>query len=189
VLKSLFVAILLVALSPLGLSAPAVARVDIRIDLDRQTMTVAKNGQTAAVWKISSGRSGFETPSGSYSVYRMERDHYSDEYEQAPMPYALFFSPRGLAIHGTYERGLGRPRSHGCVRLSVDNARQLFDWVEANGGTASVEIDGYAPSDYRASEDAPRSRRAAARERRRRDREVVEPLVDDYSYDSLIRGR
>lgn len=182
-LKSLIAAMVL-----LCLSAPALARVDIRIDLDRQQMTVSKNGQTAAVWPISSGRSGFETPAGSYSVYRMERDHYSDEYEQAPMPYALFFSPRGLAIHGTFEKGLGRPRSHGCVRLSVGNARQLYDWVESNGGTASVEIDGDAPSDYRVREEAPRRRREAPAHRRR-DSEAVEPVVDDFGFERLIRGR
>jgi hypothetical protein len=72
---------------------------------------------------------------------RLEADHHSDEYEQAPMPYAIFFSPRGLAIHGTFERGLGSPRSHGCVRLAVGNARKLFEWVEQQGG-ASIDIVG-----------------------------------------------
>ena len=74
---------------------------------------------------------------------RMEADHHSDEYDQAPMPYAIFFSPRGLAIHGSYERGLGSPRSHGCVRLAVGNAQKLFEWVEKQG--ASIEIVGATP--------------------------------------------
>lgn len=124
-------------------SAQAQATVRITIDLARQRLTAVRGGETV-VWKISSGRPGYETPTGHYSVMRMEADHHSDEYEQAPMPYAIFFSPRGLAIHGSFERGLGRPASHGCVRLSVANARRLFEWVEEQGG-ASIDIVGGAP--------------------------------------------
>jgi lipoprotein-anchoring transpeptidase ErfK/SrfK len=123
-------------------AAPAGAAVRVRIDLAAQRLeAVTPQGETVN-WKISSGRPGYETPSGTYSVMRMEADHHSDEYDQAPMPYAMFFSPRGLAIHGSYERGLGRPLSHGCVRLAVPNARQLFDWVEKHGAT--IEITGGA---------------------------------------------
>jgi hypothetical protein len=122
--------------------APAGAAVRVRIDLAAQRLeAVTPEGETVR-WKISSGRRGYETPAGTYSVMRMEADHFSDEYDQAPMPYAIFFSPRGLAIHGSYERGLGRPLSHGCVRLAVPNARQLFDWVEKHGAT--IEITGGA---------------------------------------------
>ena len=76
------------------------------------------------------------------------------------MPYAIFFSPRGLAIHGSYERGLGSPRSHGCVRLAVGNAEKLFEWVETQG--ASIEIVGATP----AARGARRAHRAPRRERR-----------------------
>lgn len=149
--------------------APAEAKVEIRVDLTRQQMTVIKNHEPPIVWKISSGRAGFETPTGNFIVQRLDADHLSDEFDQAPMPYAIFFS-RGLAIHGTYERGLGRPASHGCVRLSVDHARELFDWVERYG--ASIEIDGVAPGRGAVYDD--RARRPGAgrdvvgeRERRR----------------------
>ncbi len=125
-------------------AAPAQATVRISIDLSTQRLTAVRNGETV-VWKISSGRSGYETPTGRYSVMRMEADHYSDEYDQAPMPYAIFFSPRGLAIHGSFERGLGSPRSHGCVRLAVNNAQKLYEWVEAQGG-ATIEILGRTPA-------------------------------------------
>ncbi len=134
---------------------PAAAMVEIRVDLTRQQMTVIKNHEPPIVWKISSGRAGFETPTGSFIVQRLDADHLSDEYDQAPMPYAIFFS-RGLAIHGTYERGLGRPASHGCVRLSVEHARELFDWVDRYG--ASIEIDGVTPSRGAAYAEAPRAR-------------------------------
>ena len=90
-----------------GLAAPALARVEIFVDLSRQRMTVKKPGGEALVWKVSSGRSGFETPTYVFNVQRMDAEHFSDEYEQAPMPYAIFFS-RGHAIHGSYERGRWR---------------------------------------------------------------------------------
>jgi len=120
-----------------GLVAPALARVEIFVDLSRQRMTVKKPGGEALVWMVSSGRSGFETPTGVFNVQRMDAEHFSDEYEQAPMPYAIFFS-RGLAIRGSYERGLGRPLSHGCIRLSVQNARDLYSWVEQYSATISI---------------------------------------------------
>ena len=130
----------------------AQAKVQVTIDLAAQQLTATrKNGETV-VWKISSGRPGYETPTGHYVVYRMEPDHKSDEYEQAPMPYSMFFSSRGLAIHGTYERGLGRPASHGCVRLSVANAKKLYDWIAEDGGETSgaeVEIVGVTPGGRR----------------------------------------
>jgi len=146
---------LLLAFFALLASAPAFAGVQIRIDLAAQRLTVVRGGGETAVWKISSGRVGYETPVGHYSVMRMEADHHSDEYDQAPMPYAIFFSPRGLAIHGTFERGLGRPASHGCVRLSVANAQKLYEWVEQQGG-ASIEIVGETRSAMRR---APREER------------------------------
>lgn len=129
---------LIVALFAFGACA-AIAKVAIQVDLDSQKMTVTRGGAAPIVWRISSGRPGFDTPTGSFIVQRLDANHFSDEYDQAPMPYAIFFS-RGLAIHGTYQGGIGRPASHGCVRLSVDHARQLFDWVEKEG--ASIDIAG-----------------------------------------------
>jgi hypothetical protein len=165
-----------------GLSMPAAAKVEIHVDLGRQRMTVVKNHEKPIVWKISSGRAGYETPTGSFIVQRMDAEHLSDEYDQAPMPYAIFFS-RGLAIHGTYERGLGRPASHGCVRLSIDNARDLYDWVEQYG--ASIEIAGDAPAFREVSDE---DRKPPRRETmRNRSREIGEPLF--FQYDSIFRSR
>ena len=93
----------------------------------------------------------------------MDADHFSDEYDQAPMPYAIFFS-RGLAIHGTYQSGLGRPLSHGCVRLSVDHARELYEWVEQYGASR-IEISG-AATDVAGLREEPAPRRKQARARR-----------------------
>lgn len=158
---------------------PALAAMRITIDLSSQRLTAEKGGQTVS-WKISSGRPGYETPTGHYSVMRMEADHFSDEYDQAPMPYAIFFSPRGLAIHGTYEGGLGRARSHGCVRLAVGNARQLFQWVEQQGG-ATIDIVGATPagSPRRAEREARRPRAGGGR--RDHDFYSQQPVIEDLS--------
>jgi hypothetical protein len=70
----------------------------------------------------------------------MEADHYSDEYDQAPMPHSIFFTQTGIAIHGTYEqRNLGKAVSHGCVRLSLKNATTLWGLVK-NEKMASTKV-------------------------------------------------
>jgi hypothetical protein len=94
-------------------------------------MTVTVNGEQLYNWPVTTGGSGYDTPSGTFKPFRMEVDHYSDEYDNAPMPYSIFFTQTGNAIHGTYEqRNLGRAVSHGCVRLSVKNAATLWNLVK-----------------------------------------------------------
>jgi hypothetical protein len=122
-----------------GPAAPALARVDIFVDLSRQRMTVKKPGGEALVWKVSSDRSGFETPTGVFNVQRMDAEHFSDEYDRAPMPYAIFFS-RGLAIHGSYESLTpGVAWMHPPLR---PKRPQSLSWVEQYGAT--IEIAGSA---------------------------------------------
>jgi lipoprotein-anchoring transpeptidase ErfK/SrfK len=111
----------------------AQAGVAVRIQLSRQTMSVAVDGADLATWPVSTARRGYRTPVGSYKPYSLERMHYSKLYDYTPMPYSIFFRG-GYAIHGTSEiRNLGRPVSHGCVRLSPDNARSLFELVQSRG--------------------------------------------------------
>jgi hypothetical protein len=125
--------------------APAAARVDIRIDLSSQSMVVQAPGQAVQRWAISSGRRGFRTPTGAYSAKRLARMHYSSKYDDAPMPHSIFFSG-GYAIHGTSAvRALGRPASHGCIRLAPGNAARLFSLVQAHG--ARIAIAGVAPDE------------------------------------------
>ena len=173
-----------------GLSAaPALAKVEIRVDLGRQRITVVKNNEPPIVWKISSGRPGYDTPTGRFIMQRMDADHFSDEYDQAPMPYAIFFS-RGLAIHGANQPGLGRPASHGCVRLSVDHARELYEWVEQYGA-GPIDITGDATNVAQLQDDEPRPRRGGGKRVQRRDRDDEAPVFDRYydDYDQIIRGR
>ena len=127
---------LLVAFTALSLlaSGAAQAKVAISVDKDNQQMTVAVDGVARYHWPVSSGLPSHETPNGSFRTFRMEEDHYSKEFDDAPMPHAIFFTKQGHAIHGTDSAGrLGSPASHGCVRLSRDNASTLFALVQQEG--------------------------------------------------------
>jgi hypothetical protein len=126
------------------------ARADLLIKIDKsiQQMTVSADGEPLYIWPVSTGRHGYNTPSGQYTPFRMERDHFSEEWDDAPMPYSIFFTEQGHAIHGTYEaRYLGRAVSHGCVRLSVRNAAILWDLVKEHGkANTKVVLIGEIPS-------------------------------------------
>jgi lipoprotein-anchoring transpeptidase ErfK/SrfK len=125
----------------LALAGEAAAAVTVRIDNSSQRMRVYVDGGLAYAWPVSTARRGYRTPPGSYRVQRMERMWYSRKYDMSPMPYSLFFNG-GYAIHGTYSiRQLGRPASHGCVRLHPANARALFSLVRAYGGARVVVTD------------------------------------------------
>lgn len=122
-------------------ASPALAGIVARVENGSQRMRVYVDGGLAFVWPVSTARPGFRTPPGSYLVQRMERMWYSRKYDWAPMPNAMFFRG-GYAIHGTGAvRQLGRPASHGCVRLAPGNARLLFDMVRAYGGARVVVSD------------------------------------------------
>ena len=114
--------------------APAV---HVVVDVSSQSMSVRVNGWSYGNWRVSTGREGYYTPRGSYSVKRLARMHYSRKYDNAPMPHSVFFHG-GYAIHATNAtRALGRPASHGCVRLSPSNAARLFSLVQKYGPRAT----------------------------------------------------
>ena len=126
----------LIAVAALTLFAAgaAQAKVAITVDKDNQQMTVAVDGVETYRWPVSSGLPSYETPNGSFRAFRMEEDHYSKEFDEAPMPHSIFFTKIGHAIHGTDSvNRLGSPASHGCVRLSRENAAKLFALVKEQG--------------------------------------------------------
>ena len=130
----------------LATALPRAASADVQVVVDKgaQRMEVTVDGVPRYAWPVSTGVAAHDTPSGAYRPFRMERTHFSKEWDDAPMPFALFFTNQGHAIHGTgHLRNLGRPASHGCVRLSVRNAATLFSLVKAQGmGRTSVRIEG-----------------------------------------------
>jgi len=120
----------------------AQARVQISIDLSSQRMTV-NSSSGSYVWPVSTARSGYVTPRGVYAPTSLQRMHYSRKYHMSPMPHSIFFRG-GYAIHGTYATSaLGRPASHGCIRLAPGNAAALFQMVSREGAT--IAITGSAP--------------------------------------------
>jgi lipoprotein-anchoring transpeptidase ErfK/SrfK len=120
----------------------APARVLIVVDKATQRMRVTVDGKLRYSWAVSTGRAPYKTPAGTFRPFRLEKEHYSREWDEAPMPYSIFFTAAGHAIHASNAtRQLGRPASHGCVRLAPSNAAALFTLVRAEGpGSTKVTI-------------------------------------------------
>jgi hypothetical protein len=133
----------------LGVLLPTAAKANILITIDKsaQQMRVAVDGADRYTWPVSTGRPGYDTPSGSFKPNRMDADHFSQEWDNAPMPHSIFFDMEGHAIHGFFDvKHLGSAVSHGCVRLSPEHATTLFDLVKAEGmGDTKVVIAGRTP--------------------------------------------
>ena len=111
----------------------AAANVSIVIDISDQHMRVSVGGEPTYSFDVSTGRKGYATPKGRYGVQRMYKEYYSKKYDWSPMPYSIFFRG-GYAIHGTGAvKSLGRPASHGCVRLHPSNAAAFYSMVRRAG--------------------------------------------------------
>lgn len=122
--------LLCLCISVTGASA---ANLVANISVSSQTMTVKHNGVVKYRWKVSTARKGYVTPRGSWSAKWLSRHHRSRKYDNAPMPYAVFYNG-GYAVHATYDlKRLGRPASHGCVRLHPDNAAKFFSLAQRSG--------------------------------------------------------
>ena len=177
------------------LAAPryAYAYVDINIDLSSQTMTVHSGSGETYVWPISSGRAGHATPRGVFRPRALYAMVHSAKYGNAPMPHSIFFYGQ-YAIHGTTAVGnLGRPASHGCIRLSPGNAATLFAMVHGKGRKSASS--GRRSAMKRAANDAPgrrsRSRRSAIHGRSKNGRAIrwpAEPCGDKFLATGQQRG-
>ena len=130
----------------------------VNIDKSSQEMTVFVDGVELYTWPVSTGLSNYFTPSGTYTASSMNKIWYSKQWDNAPMPHSIFFTKRGHAIHGTNEvKRLGKPASHGCVRLSPENARTLYGLVEANGlAQTQVILTGLTPGGERPQVASPK---------------------------------
>ncbi len=139
---------LLAAALAMPCASPARANIVVTIDKTRQQMSVAVDGASRYVWPVSTGRAGYDTPNGTFKVNRMDADHLSQEWDNAPMPHTMFFDMKGHAIHGFFDvKHLGLPVSHGCVRLAPAHAATLFQLVKAEGmGNTIVVVSGATPA-------------------------------------------
>ncbi|MFO1034661.1 MAG: L,D-transpeptidase family protein [Hyphomicrobiales bacterium] len=114
------------------------AAVRVHVDIGSQTMSVNVNGMPYGYWRVSTARPGYHTPRGTYRVTRTAKVYFSRKYDNSPMPNSVFFYG-GYAIHGTYHvKNLGRPASHGCVRLAPQNAARLYSLVQRYGSRSTV---------------------------------------------------
>jgi len=138
-MKSILMCIIIAA-GLLPASALA-AKLEARIDISEQRMNIYQNGFLRHSWKISTARRGYVTPTGNYKPTRMHKMWHSRKYNMSPMPHSIFFKG-GYAVHGTNEiKNLGRPASHGCIRLHPDHARTLFRMVKQVGrANAAIKI-------------------------------------------------
>lgn len=122
---------------------PAAAEVFITVDISEQVMMVeAPDFQDSyLIWDVSTGKKGNITPTGNYKPYMLKEMHYSKKYDDAPMPYSIFYDG-GYAIHGTNAIGkLGSKASHGCIRLHPENAKFLYELVNYYGKNSThIEI-------------------------------------------------
>jgi lipoprotein-anchoring transpeptidase ErfK/SrfK len=109
------------------------ASIVANVSLSTQTMTVSHRGKVLYNWKVSTAAGKKVTPTGSWSAKFLSKNHRSSRYNNAPMPYAIFYNGN-FAVHGTDQVGkLGRPASKGCVRLHPANAAKLFAMVQREG--------------------------------------------------------
>jgi lipoprotein-anchoring transpeptidase ErfK/SrfK len=138
---------------------PSASKILIAIDKLTQTMKVLVDDLARYTWDVSTGLRAYDTPAGTYPARSMNEIWYSKQWDDAPMPHAIFFTKKGHAIHGTEDtQKLGRPASHGCVRLAPENARTLFALVKETGlENTEVVLTGEIPKDeVRAASHGPR---------------------------------
>lgn len=122
---------------------PGRADVIAQVSISQQSMTVIVDGVARHSWPVSTARKGYVTPKGAFKVQSMHKMHYSSLFNNAPMPFTIFYSGH-YAIHGTTDvKRLGQPASAGCVRLHPDNAKILFEMVKERGPAAlQVVVEG-----------------------------------------------
>lgn len=178
------------AAAPIAKPKPLPPTLIARINLTTQTMVVQAGGKIIHSWKVSSGAPGYATPPGTFKPGWMAKMWHSRQYDNAPMPYSVFFNG-GIAVHGTMHPGsLGRAASHGCVRLATSNAERFYKLVSSHGmAQTRIVVHGAQPFGRnqliatRSRQDAPRaanawydtgSSRYGARTSRHR--------IDSYSY-------
>jgi L,D-transpeptidase catalytic domain len=164
----------------LAFASAAFAGVDISVDKTTQHMTVSIDGVTRYVFPVSTGRPGYDTPSGVFHPRWMSVLHYSKLYEDAPMPHSIFFTS-GYAIHGFTDTPFGAAAvSHGCVRLPPGDAALLFRLVKQDGmANTTIVIHGHIP----------RGGLVARRNEAMREAEDEQPALVAYGFAERRYGR
>jgi hypothetical protein len=116
-------------------AAPEEGPVLVVVSIADQHAYVYRNGVRIGTTTVSTGRPGYSTPTGVFEILEKKKVHFSNKYDDAPMPFMQRLTWDGVALHAG--RIPGRPASHGCVRLPHRFAELLFD-VTYRGGTVVV---------------------------------------------------
>jgi hypothetical protein len=163
----------------LGPLARAEAGIVVTVDKTAQRLSVSVDGFNRYEWPVSTARWGYRTPNGTYRPERLERKWFSRKYDWSPMPYSIFFN-EGYAIHGSYEIShLGRPASHGCIRLHPENAAVLFGLVKEHMRDTQIVVTGEgAESQARGRERGEPGERGETRRARRSFEEIFNAAPD-----------
>jgi len=120
----------------------AAGAVNILVDLDRQIAFVYRGGTLIGISTVSTGRDGYETPVGSFTILQKQVDHKSNLYHEASMPFMERLTWDGVALHAGGVPGYRE--SHGCVHLPIAFAKALYDVTDIG---ATVELRGTPPAD------------------------------------------
>ena len=138
----------------------------IVVSLPLQRAYVFRNGVRIGMSRVSTGKTGYETPTGMFSILQKRREHYSNLYDDAPMPWMQRLTWDGVALHAGQVPDY--PASHGCIRLPYAFAERLFE-ATTTGMTvivsASRDVEAIVQSEpfaMRAEEPASQDGRAAA---------------------------
>ena len=115
-------------------------RLIAKVSIKKQTILISLDNELIYKWSVSTGRKGFETPPGYYNGQRKYVLWRSRTYDNAPMPFAVFFF-EGYAVHGTTAISqLGKPASHGCVRVTTPHAKTFYDLVDEVGLSQTLVV-------------------------------------------------
>ncbi|OWV34672.1 hypothetical protein B5C34_06845 [Pacificimonas flava] len=133
------------------------------VDLGRQLVHVYRGDTRIGMSTISSGMPGHETPTGTFEILQKRVEHYSNLYNNAPMPYMQRLTWDGIAFH--VGKLPGEPASHGCIRLPREFAMAFFDTTSMGGvveiaGLAGVEDPQLAAGDFREAPLTPEAQTA-----------------------------
>jgi lipoprotein-anchoring transpeptidase ErfK/SrfK len=108
----------------------------IVVSIGQQAMWAYKGDKVVISSLVSTGRAGFDTPLGNYAILSklesqtMEGVIGGEYYNVPDVPWVMYFTNSGHALHGTYwHNNFGTPMSHGCVNLPMDVAAWLFQWA------------------------------------------------------------
>lgn len=109
----------------------------VTVDLKKQTAVVYRNGILIGSCIVSTGREGYETPTGVFHILEKDADHRSSTYNNAPMPYQERLTWGGVALHAGSLPGY--PSSHGCIHLPYEFSKKLFEVTELGGTVVITE--------------------------------------------------